>query len=339
MGNSHMGKHPRILVATDNVRDQINGVAITFKHLAIAAEHAGYEMHFIDPSKFYHFSFPGYKEVKLAIPFGISRQIKEFRPDYIHIATEGPIGLATKLYCDKNNMWYNTSYHTKFPEYIEQLYKIPSKYTYKYMRWFHEHSGVVLTTTTSMKQTLLNNGFTNVKEWTRGVDTANLKKLVRNPSTNKTTVLYVGRVSREKNLEKLLELQDNYSIIIVGDGPDRLRLANKYEKVTFAGYKTGKELFQYYIDADVFCFPSVTDTFGIVLIEALAAGTPVAAYPVTGPIDIIQSGVNGYLGDNLKESIDLCLHLNRDTIKKTSEMWTWKNCWNIFKKYLYKAHE
>jgi len=334
-----MGKHPRILVATDNLRDQINGVAITFKHLAVASEHAGYEMHFIDPTKFRHFSFPGYKEIKLAIPFGIGRQIESIRPDYIHIATEGPIGLATKLYCDSNNMWYNTSYHTKFPEYIEQLYKIPSRYTYNYMRWFHKHSGVVLTTTTTMKELLLNNGFTNVKTWSRGVDTSNLEGLVKSYPIGKTKVLYVGRISREKNLEKLLELQDYYDIIIVGDGPDRKHLEHTYKKAMFVGYKTGKELFQYYVDADVFCFPSVTDTFGIVLIEALAAGTPVAAYPVTGPIDIIQHGVNGHLSDNLKESIDICLQLDRQVIKKSAEMWTWQNCWDIFEQYLYKTYE
>lgn len=333
-----MGKHPRILIATDNLRDQINGVAITFKHLAAASESAGYEMHFIDPTKFRHFSFPGYKEVKLAIPFGIGRQIESIRPDYIHIATEGPIGLATKLYCDKHNLRYNTSYHTKFPEYMEKLYKIPLKFTYAYMRWFHKHSGIVLTTTSSMKELLLNNGFTtDIKEWTRGVDLSNLEGLVRSAQTNKTKVLFVGRVSKEKNLEKLLELQEFYDIIVVGDGPDRTHLEHTYKKVTFVGYKTGKELFQYYVDADVFCFPSVTDTFGIVLIEALAAGTPVAAYPVIGPIDIVQPGVNGYLGKDLKENIEMCLKLDREKVKKSSEIWTWESCWNIFQQNLQKS--
>jgi glycosyltransferase involved in cell wall biosynthesis len=203
------------------------------------------------------------------------------------------------------------------------------------MRWFHKHSGIVLTTTTSMKQTLVDRKFkTNILEWSRGVDTSHLESLTRNIRTGKPVVLFVGRVSREKNLEKLLELQREYSIIVVGDGPDRLYLENKYSLVHFVGYKTGTELFQYYLNADVFCFPSLTDTFGIVLIEALSAGTPVAAYPVTGPVDIITSGVNGYLGNHLKSNINACLKLDRQIVKKTSEKWTWKNCWDIFKENL-----
>lgn len=326
----------KILIATDNVRDQINGVAITFKQLTKHAEVAGYEMHFIDPSNFYAFSFPKYKEVKLALPFGIKRQIERIQPDYIHIATEGPIGLATRLYCDKHQIPYNTSYHTKFPEYLEALHNIPSDFTYRYMRWFHKHSGIVLTTTTSMKKLLLEKGFHgNILEWTRGVDTNNIVGLKRTKSS-RTTVLYVGRVSKEKGLEKLLELENDYDIIIVGDGPERTGLESVYAKVKFVGYKTGKELFQYYVDADVFCFPSVTDTFGIVLVEALAAGTPVAAYPVIGPIDIIQSGINGYLGNDLKENINNCLTLDRTQVQKTSEVWTWENCWNIFQNNLHQ---
>lgn len=335
-----MGQHHRILVATDNLRDQINGVAITFKHLAEQAKSAGYEMHFIDPAEFRYFSFPGYPEVKLAIPFGISRQIKRIRPDYIHIATEGPIGLATKLYCDRTGLAYNTSYHTKFPEYLEQLHGIPSDLTYKYLRWFHKHAGVVLTTTSSMKQLLLSKNFhDNIREWSRGVDTEVFTGLRPGPASDRVRVLYVGRVSAEKNLEKLLAFQQEYDIIIVGDGPERSRLERIYTEAKFVGYKTGPELFQYYLDADVFCFPSVTDTFGIVLIEALAAGTPVAAYEVTGPADIIKSGVNGFLGPDLRANINNCLTLNRDQVKKTSEVWTWQSCWDIFQNNLCKARE
>lgn len=337
MGNSYMGKHHRILIATDNLRDQINGVAITFKHLAQQAKSAGYEMHFIDPSDFYHISFPKYKEVKLAIPFRIGNKIKRIRPDYIHIATEGPIGLATRNYCDKHNIIYNTSYHTKFPEYLKELHGIPVNLSYRYMRWFHKHSGKVLTTTKSMKQLLLEKGFhDNINEWTRGVDINNLTGLTKSYRSELPVVLYVGRVSKEKGLEKLLALQDFYDIIVVGDGPERKELESTYSDVKFMGYKTGKELFQYYVDADVFCFPSKTDTFGIVLIEALAAGTPVAAYPVTGPIDIIENGVNGFLGEDLQDNINRCLSLNRKRVQETSIAWTWENCWTIFQQNLFR---
>lgn len=328
MGNHHMVKHQRILIATDNVRDQINGVAITFKHLARAAESAGYEMHFVDPADFRHFSFPGYPEVKLAIPFGIRRQIESIRPDHIHIATEGPVGLATKLYCDKHHLRYNTSYHTKFPEYLESLYRVPAAWTYAYLRWFHKHSGKVLTTTDSMKTLLESWGFgTQIVTWTRGVDLAQAQGLVRNPTGS---VLYVGRVSAEKNLQALLDLQDEFQILVVGDGPARASLEAKYTQVQFLGYKSGAELFQCYLDAEVFCFPSKTDTFGIVIIEALSQGTPVAAYPVTGPKDIVVSGLNGFLNQDLAQAIRDCMTLPR----QPDTTWTWQRCWDIFKNNL-----
>ena len=333
-----MDQHPRILVATDNLRDQINGVAVTFKHLAIQAENSGYQMHFIDPSQFWNFSFPAYKEIKLALPYGISRKIESIRPDYIHIATEGPIGLATKLYCDRNNIAYNTSYHTKFPEYLK-LYRIPVDLTYRYMRWFHKHSGVVLTTTERMCELLKTKQFESpVIPWTRGVDRSNIK-----PRTNKTLnvkpiVLYVGRVSPEKNLEELLKLQNKYYIIVVGDGPSRVELESKYRNAMFVGYKTGEELFKYYAKADVFCFPSKTDTFGIVMIEAMSCGTPIAAYPIDGPLDIVEDGVTGFLGDDLNESIKKCLQLDRSKIVPESEKWTWENCWCIFEKNLTRVN-
>jgi len=328
MGNCNLVKHPRILVATDNLRDQINGVAITFKHLDAMSKLDGFEMFFVDPSQFRHFAFPSYPEVKLAFPYGISRQIQDIRPDYIHIATEGPIGLATKLYCDRNGLWYNTSYHTKFPEYMKSLHGIPLSWTYAYLRWFHKQSNVVMTTTRSMKSLLIENGFDGrIAEWTRGVDASQFDGLQRNPDGS---VLFVGRVSKEKNLEELLKHQDKYNIVIVGDGPDRKALEQKYTKAKFVGYKTGKELFQYYLNASVFCFPSKTDTFGIVMVEAMSAGTPVAAFPVIGPIDVVENGKTGFLEEDLETAIDKCLSLGR----VQSKVWSWEECWRIFKKNL-----
>lgn len=318
-----MVKHTRILVATDNLRDQINGVAITFKHLDAMSKLDGFEMFFIDPSEFSSFSLPFYKEIKLALPYGIARKIESIRPDYIHIATEGPVGLATKLYCDRNKIKYTTSYHTKFPEYMKTLLGIPLSWTYSYLRWFHKYSEVVLATTSSMKTLLQEKGFEgNIVEWTRGVDLTQLKGLTRVPDNS---VLFVGRVSREKNLEELLKL--NYNIVIVGDGPDRKMLEEKYPHAKFVGYKTGKELFQYYLNASVFCFPSRTDTFGIVMVEAMAAGTPVAAFPVIGPIDIVENGKTGFLNEDLQLAIDECFSLGR----VESKLWSWEECWNIFK--------
>ena len=325
MGDYNLGKHPRILIATDNTRDQINGVAITFKHLNAMSKLDGFEMHFIDPSKFPHYAFPSYPEVKLAFPYRLSRKIEDIRPDYIHIATEGPIGLATKLYCDRNGLRYNTSYHTKFPEYMKSLHRIPLSWTYAYLRWFHKHSGVVMTTTSSMTSLLVENGFDGrIVEWTRGVDTSQLDGLRRNPDNS---VLFVGRVSKEKNLEELLKHQDKYNIVIVGDGPDRKALEQKYTKAKFVGYKTGKELFQYYLNAAVFCFPSRTDTFGIVMVEAMSAGTPVAAFPVIGPIDVVEHGKTGFLEEDLELAIDKCLTMGIIH----SKVWSWEECWEIFR--------
>lgn len=323
-----MGEYPRILVATDNLKDQINGVAITFKNLAKQSSLDGFEMLFIEPSDFNHFSVPSYPEVKLAVPIGLSRKIQELRPDYIHIATEGPIGFFTKIYCDKRGLKYNTSYHTMFPEYMKSLYNIPCSWTYSYLRWFHKHSGTVLTTTESMKSHLTDNGFgSNIVEWTRGVDLSNLEGLERNPDNS---VLYVGRVSKEKNLEELLRLQNSYNIIVVGDGPHRSFLEKKYSNVNFVGYKSGKDLFQYYLNASVFCFPSKSDTFGIVMVEAMSAGTPVAAFPVIGPKDIIEQCKTGFMDNDIDNAIKQCFKLGR--IK--SEKWSWLECWTIFKNHL-----
>jgi glycosyltransferase involved in cell wall biosynthesis len=328
----------KILIVTDNLKDQINGVVSTFKNIEICADSDGYDFVYIDPGQFSYIDCPGYDEVKIAWPRGIGKRIEEINPDHIHIATEGPVGLAARLWCDMNGYFYNTSYHTKFPEFLYTLYNIPIGLTYRYVRWFHKHSGRVLTTTNSMVEELESRGFrSDIIPWTRGVDRDALKPTIYHTKNARPIVLYVGRVSKEKNLEQLCTLQNKYVIIIVGDGPHRKELEEKYKKVKFVGYKKGTELANYYMSADVFCFPSINDTFGIVMIESLSVGTPVAAYDVTGPKDIITSGINGYIGSDLSDSIDKCLSLNRKLVKQTSKQWTWENCWKIFKDNLIKA--
>jgi len=327
----------KILIITDNMPDQINGVVTTFKNLEKQAHKNGYNVEFIDPTRFRHIRCPGYSEVKLAWPWGIGHMIKNSNADHIHIATEGPIGLAASNYCWRKGLRYNTSYHTKFPEFLNEIYKIPTEWTYWYMRWFHKHSGIVLTTTQTMVNELKDNGFRwEIIPWTRGVDRTNLMSTVDRITNEIPMVLYAGRVSREKGLDDLCQLGNKYRIVIVGDGPDRIRLQQQYPLVEFVGYKKGTDLANYYVQADVFAFPSRVDTFGIVMIEAISLGTPVAAYPVTGPIDVIESGINGYMNDDLSTAIDLSLQLDRDTVKNSGEHWTWENCWNIFHKNLIK---
>jgi glycosyltransferase involved in cell wall biosynthesis len=328
-----------ILVVTDNLRDQVNGVQTTFKSIEDLARSDGYNIVYIDPGQFPHINCPGYPEVKLSWPRSMGQKIKALDPDYVHIATEGPLGFAARCWLDKKRYRYNTSYHTNFPEFIKKIYGIPESYTYRYVKWFHKHSGKVLTTTKTMVLALERKGFqANIVAWTRGVDRSYLKPSYSwNPALlgrPKPTVLYVGRVSKEKNLDDLCCLQDRYNIQIVGDGPDRKRLEKTFKDVKFLGYKTGVELADYYAKADVFGFPSRTDTFGIVIIEAMSLGTPVAAYFVQGPSDIIEHGINGYMGFNLAENIEKCLTLDRQRVKQSSEKWTWENCWKIFKENL-----
>lgn len=308
----------RILVATDNLSDQINGVAVTFANLRDQCEAHGHTMDFICPSDFSYMSVPWYKEIKLALPIGFSAE----GYDRVHIATEGPVGLAAKIYCDRRGISYTSSYHTNFSAYLAQ-YGIPRFLTNAYIKWFHAKSKKVLVPTSSVMKEL---NWPHTVEWTRGAMWYDI------PRESGGYVLYVGRVSSEKNLDALCCLNEN--IIIVGDGPDRARLEKKYTHVKFVGYKSGPELFSYYRNADVFAFPSRTDTFGIVLIESLSAGTPVAAYPVTGPIDILTQEVNGYMDEDLSAAISRCRSLNRDIVYKSSLRWTWKTCWDIFEEQL-----
>ena len=323
-----------ILIITDNLPDQVNGVVTTFKNLEIHAAASGYRVVYIDPRKFRHFSAVGYPEVKISFPIGIGKEIEAVHADHIHIATEGPIGLAARIYLDKRGIRYNTSYHTKFPEFLKKIYGIPESWTYRYVRWFHKHSGIVLTTTQTMVDDLKNHGFDgSIIPWTRGVDRSNLRPNLMRVENRVPSVLYVGRVSKEKNLDALCKLTDYYHIRIVGDGPDRERLEKEYPSVKFLGYKSGVDLANEYHLADVFAFPSKTDTFGIVIIEALSLGTPVAAYPVAGPIDILTPST-GVMNDDLKTAIDSALTLDRDIVLRESLKWTWDECWNIFKQNL-----
>jgi glycosyltransferase involved in cell wall biosynthesis len=217
------------------------------------------------------------------------------------------------------------------------MYHVPEWLTYAYMRWFHKHSGRVLTTTPTMVDDLRRHGFyCDIRAWTRGVDrdifTSSLRK---EKLTGRPILLSVGRVSKEKGLDDFCRLDyPGATKVVVGDGPYRAELERRYPDVCFAGSKTGVELAEYFASADVFVFTSRSDTFGVVIIESLAVGTPVAAYPVPGPIDIIENGITGHMSEDLKASIDVCLGLPRDRVEQVSLKWTWLQCWEIFKKNL-----
>lgn len=323
-----------VLVVTDNLADQINGVVTTFKNLEAHAVLDGYSILYLDPGQFLHVGCPGYSEIKLSVPWQIGKKIEAMAPDHIHIATEGPIGLFARFYLDQRSVGYNTSYHTKFPEAVKQIFGIPESLSWRYMRWFHKHSGRVLTTTDSMVQDLRCHGFDgDIRSWTRGVDRELFKpRLSRKINHSRSTLLCVSRISKEKSLEDFCKIKlPNTHKVLVGDGPDRKRLQSLYPDVEFVGTRTGADLVEFYREADVFVFPSRWDTFGIVMIEAMACGTPVAAYPVQGPLDVIDAGVTGCMNQDLAQAVTDALSLPRDNVYQHSLKWSWQSAWNIFR--------
>jgi len=323
-----------ILIITDNLKDQINGVVTTYKNIEICAVRDGYNVVVLDPGRFRYIDCPGYNEVKIAYPRNLGKKIEEISPDYIHIATEGPLGLWARAYLSLAGIPHNTAYHTKFPEGLRKLFGIPEFITWRFVRWFHKHSGKVLTTTDSMVAELKSHGFDGeVISWTRGVD-----RDIFNPSyrtgtaVNGPILVCVSRVSKEKNLEAFFELDyPSANKIMVGDGPMLETYRKKYPDVHFTGFRTGKDLAKYYAMADVFVFPSRWETFGIVMIEAMACGTPVAAFPCQGPEDVIDEGVTGCMNDELKQAVKDALMLNRTKVWEGSGRWTWDKAWQIFR--------
>jgi glycosyltransferase involved in cell wall biosynthesis len=325
-----------ILIVTDNLPEQINGVVTTYKNIEACAILDNYRVVYLDPGRFRYVDCPGYNEVKitLARKRTLGKIFKEINPDYIHIATEGPLGLCARQYFDKHNYRYNTAYHTKFPEGLRKLFGVPEAVTWPLVRWFHKHSGKVLTTTDAMVRELKENGFTgNIIPWTRGVDRNIFSPTLRKKlSTKEKTLVCVSRVSKEKNLEEFFELDyPNCRKIMVGDGPMRELYEKRYPAIEFVGFKTGQELAEYYALADVFVFPSRWETFGIVMIESMACGTPVAAFPCQGPEDVIDEGITGCMNTDLKQAVKDALMLNRQRVWEGSGRWTWERAWEIFR--------
>lgn len=321
----------KILIATDSF-DQVNGVSTTYRNILKYSRKKTYVVH---PGLFKWTKFSVYPEVQFCTePLKVYNKIKEIAPTHIHIGTEGPIGLAARIYCKLNKVPYTTGYHTKFPEYLWKLARIPEFLTYAYLKVFHNDSKAILVPSRSCQEELTKKGFNHVVLWTRGV----AKKLVSHKPFKKSKspkIIYVGRVSKEKNLEPLCELQKKFDITIVGEGPILNKLKVKYPKINFTGYRFGHKLADTYKEHDVFCFPSKTDTFGIVMIEALANGLPIAAFKVTGPVDIVEEGKTGYLGDNLEENIRRCLKLDRKKIASNiNQQWSWHKCIEILHKHL-----
>jgi glycosyltransferase involved in cell wall biosynthesis len=319
----------RFLLATDAWFPQVNGVVRTWETTLKQFHKRGIETFVIHPQLFRGFPTPFYPEIRLACvgSSAITQYVADFQPDAIHIATEGPIGLATRFHCTRNRYRFSTSYHTKFPEYLYQFLRIPTSWSYGYLRWFHRGASATCVATPSLEKELIAQRFTNLKRWSRGVDLDLFQPGIGPFRLPKPVLLYVGRVSIEKGIEDFLKLDIAGTKVIVGDGPARASLEKKYPQAVFLGYRKGKQLAEVYQSADVFVFPSKTDTFGLVMIEALACGVPVAAYPVVGPIDIITEPKIGVLHNNLHEAIQQTLATaDRNACIEHGRKFTWERC-------------
>ena len=327
----------KIVIATDAWAPQINGVVTTLEKMGEELTALGNSVKYITPEGFKTFPCPSYPSIRLSIlpKAKVTSMLNEFEPDAIHIATEGPLGQAARAYCLKNKLKFTTSYHTQFPEYVRLRAPVPLAWTYAYLRRFHDKAERTMVPTPSQQQMLFNRNFSNVVVWSRGVDTELFhpreKEFIKDP---RPISMYMGRVAVEKNIEAFLELELPGTKYVVGDGPDLNMLKSKYPDTKFTGFKRGIELAQYLSAADVFVFPSLTDTFGLVMLEAMACGVPVAAFPVTGPIDVVVQGKTGIVDNDLKQAVLKALELQPIDCITYAKQNSWRNCAETFFSHL-----
>ncbi len=318
----------RVLVATDAWRPQVNGVVRTLGSLARAAAKLGVTIEFLSPEGFPSFQVPTYPGLRLALPSrrGIAERIEAARPDAIHLATEGPIGFAVRAYCRRNGRPFTTSYTTRFPEYISARSPLPESWIYAALRWFHSGATVTMVATPSLMTELSGRGFANLGMWTRGVD-VDLFRPDRAIELDfpRPIFMTVGRVAVEKNLEAFLSLDLPGTKVIIGSGPQEAKLKQSFPEAKFLGPLENGTLAAHLASADVFVFPSRTDTFGIVQLEALASGVPVAAFPVTGPKDVVGDSPIGVLNEDLARACMEALSLPRDVCRKFALECSWEN--------------
>jgi glycosyltransferase involved in cell wall biosynthesis len=317
----------RVLVATDAWEPQINGVVRTLQKVKELAPAAGMETEFVTLDQFRSLPMPGYPEIRLSLASAaaLAERIERFQPDVVHVATEGPIGLAARRASLARGLPLTTSYHTAFPEYLRARLPVPVSLSYAALRHFHNAADGILVSTPTLEKALRTRGFRNLMRWSRGVDLSRYRpREVSKVDWPRPIFLNVGRVAVEKNLEAFLSLDLPGTKVIVGDGPQRAELEARFPDAVFLGARTGEDLAELYRQADVFVFPSRTDTFGVVLLEALASGVPVAAYPVMGPIDVIGDSRAGRLDEDLKRAALACLHLNPAECIALARRYSWQ---------------
>ena len=326
----------RITIVTDAWHPQVNGVVRSIENTNVELERMGVEVCMVTPQNFHSVPCPTYPEIRLSVAsYGrVSKEIAKSQPSYVHIATEGPLGFMARRWCLKHGMRFSTSYHTRFPEYVAARFPVPESWLYAFVRWFHNGGSACMVATPSLEAELTAKGVKNLKRWSRGIDAAQFfprEKQAQPFDLPRPIFMTVGRVSVEKNLPEFLALDLPGSKVVVGDGPARAELQSKYPNVLFTGVKTGKDLADAYAQADVFVFPSKTDTFGNTILEALASGVPVAAFPVTGPLDILGDHPRaGALNTDLRTACTDALKCSSEAALALSRTYSWEKASSQF---------
>ena len=332
----------RVAIVTDAWSPQVNGVVTTLQRTAAMLGTLGHDVRVFSPDGHRTIPCPTYPEIRLALWPGkrLAADLDAFAPGAIHVATEGPLGMAAARYCTARRFAFTTSYHTQFPQYVRKRLPIPEKLTYALLRRHHSQARRTLVATEHQRRELVANGFRNVVLWSRGVDTELFHPRGRGHLPHARPIFaYLGRVAVEKNIRAFLDLDLPGTKVVIGDGPDRPVLESCYPSAVFLGFKFGVELAQALSSADVFVFPSRTDTFGLVMLEAMACGTPVAAYPVTGPIDVVAPGVTGVLDEDLGKAALAALALDREGCRRVASTWTWERASAQFFGHLVRARD
>ena len=317
----------RIMIVSDAWFPQVNGVVRTLDTTARHLRQQGHEVAMVTPQDFRTVPCPTYPEIRLALApkRGVARQMAAFEPEAVHIATEGPLGLAARRICRARDLPFTTAFHTRFPEYVHARVRLPVSIGYALMRWFHGPAVRTMVATKSLQEDLRGRGFTHLATWGRGVDVELFRPEAALPLDLPRPIhLYVGRVAVEKNIRAFLDLPLDGSKLVVGDGPQIAMLRKAYPDVHFAGAKFGEDLAAHYAAADLFVFPSLTDTFGLVLLEALASGLPVAAYPVTGPRDLIGDNPVGALDEDLGRAVQAAYGRDRSACRQFALAHSWQ---------------
>jgi glycosyltransferase involved in cell wall biosynthesis len=333
--------HMRIMIVTDAWVPQTNGVVRTLAQVSEWLRRFGHEVRMLTPQDFRSIACPTYPEIRLSLlPRKlVEKSIESFSPQALHIATEGPLGLAARRYCLRRRLRFTTSYHTQFPQYLRARFPIPIAFSYWALHRFHGAAVRCMVSTQSLRNELQARGFKNLAAWRRGVDTDLFKPGAKDfLSLPRPIAAYVGRVAVEKNVEAFLRMPWDGSKLVIGDGPERARLQSLYPGTTFTGFRFAEDLAAHLAAADVMVFPSLTDTFGLVNLEAMACGVPVAAFPVSGPIDVIQDGVTGALDHDLEKAARRALTLDPKVCRENAVRCGWDASAREFEGNLVACH-